>query len=63
MPKAIAVHDFEVAHDYPAIGPKNMLLNARRFPPEGEHPNLVLLAIEETQGIYFERTRPAGGSI
>ena len=47
IPKAIAVHDFEVEHDFPAIGPRSMLLNARRFPPEGEHPNLVLLAIED----------------
>ncbi len=47
IPKAIAVHDFEVEHDFPAIGPRSMLLNARRFPPDGEHPNLVLLAIED----------------
>ena len=47
IPKEIAVHDFEVEHDFPAIGPRSMLLNARRFPPEGEHPNLVLLAIED----------------
>ena len=47
IPKEIAVHDFEVEHDFPAIGRRSMLLNARRFPPEGEHPNLVLLAIED----------------
>jgi PAS domain S-box-containing protein len=47
IPKAIPVHDFEVAHDFPAIGPRNMLLNARRFPPEGGHSSLVLLAIED----------------
>ena len=47
IPKEIAVHDFEVEHDFPAIGPRSMLLNARRFPPEGEHPSLVLLAIED----------------
>ena len=47
IPTAIAVHDFEVDHDFPTIGRRNMLLNARRFPPEGEHPDLVLLAIED----------------
>jgi PAS domain S-box-containing protein len=47
IPKAIAVEDFEVEHDFPAIGPRSMLLNARRFPPDGEHPNLVLLAIQD----------------
>ena len=47
IPEEIAVHDFEVEHDFPAIGRRSMLLNARRFPPEGEHPNLILLAIED----------------
>ena len=33
-------------HDFEHIGPKTMLLNARRFPPEGEY-ELLLLAIED----------------
>jgi len=41
------VLDFDVEHDFPAIGKKNMLLNARRFPPESKHPELILLAIED----------------
>jgi len=41
------VLDFDVEHDFPAIGKKNMLLNARRFPPESTHPELILLAIED----------------
>jgi anti-sigma regulatory factor (Ser/Thr protein kinase) len=28
------VEDFEVDHDFPNLGRRNMLLNARRFPPE-----------------------------
>ena len=28
------VEDFEVEHAFPALGQRNMLLNARRFPPE-----------------------------
>ncbi len=47
IPEEIAVHDFEVEHDFPEIGPRSMVLNARRFPPEGEHPTLILLAIED----------------
>ena len=35
-PGRSSVHDFEVEHDFPAIGRRSMLLNARRFPPEGE---------------------------
>jgi PAS domain S-box-containing protein len=41
------VEDFEVEHEFPTIGQRNMLLNARRFPPEGDVPQLVLLAIED----------------
>ncbi len=41
------IHDFDVEHDFPAIGKKIMLLNARRFPPESNDPDLVLLAIED----------------
>ena len=47
IPEDIAVQDFEVEHDFPAIGPRSMLLNARRFPPEGINPDLVMLAIED----------------
>jgi PAS domain S-box-containing protein len=41
------VEDFEVEHAFPDLGRRNMLLNARRFPPEGQNPELVLLAIED----------------
>jgi PAS domain S-box-containing protein len=41
------VEDFEVEHVFPVIGQKNMLLNARRFPPDSDDPSLVLLAIED----------------
>jgi PAS domain S-box-containing protein len=39
--------DFEVEHAFPTLGQRNMLLNARRFPPESNDPDLVLLAIED----------------
>lgn len=47
VPREVAVHDYEVEHDFPTIGHRVMLLNARRFPPEGEDPDLILLAIED----------------
>ena len=47
IPEEVAVNDFVVEHDFPEIGPRSMLLNARRFPPEGENPTLILLAIED----------------
>ncbi|HLJ96960.1 MAG TPA: PAS domain S-box protein, partial [Gemmataceae bacterium] len=42
-----SVHDFEVEHSFPALGRKTMMLNARRFPPEAEHPDYILLAIQD----------------
>jgi len=38
---------FEVEHRFAAIGRKVMLLNARRFYREGNHSELILLAIED----------------
>ncbi len=40
-------HDFEVEHDFPAIGSKVMLLNAHRFESADSQPELILLAIED----------------
>ncbi len=41
------VEDFEVDHAFPTLGQRAMLLNARRFPPEADDPDLILLAIED----------------
>jgi PAS domain S-box-containing protein len=35
IPENSSFDDFEVQHDFETIGPKTMLLNARRFPPKG----------------------------
>ncbi len=42
-----SVHDFEMEHDFPAIGRKIMLLNASRFQSIDSQPDLILLAIED----------------
>ena len=39
--------DFEVEHDFPNLGRKTMLLNARRIRRPGNHSELILLAIED----------------
>jgi len=43
LPKKKVFNDFEVSHDFPNIGLKTMLLNARRI----DHAQLILLAIED----------------
>jgi PAS domain S-box-containing protein len=47
MSNSHPIHDFEVEHNFPEIGPRCMLLNARKFPPESSNPKLILLAIED----------------
>lgn len=42
-----AVEDFEVDHDFPSIGRRTMLLNARKIPMHGHNAPLILLAIED----------------
>lgn len=39
--------DFEVEHDFPHIGKKNMVLNAYRIEFEGQFQDRILLAIED----------------
>jgi PAS domain S-box-containing protein len=41
------IHDFEVDHIFPTIGQKIMLLNAQRVYGEGDHSDLILLAMED----------------
>jgi two-component system CheB/CheR fusion protein len=41
---------FEVEHDFPSIGHRKMLLNARRIEIEEGRPRLVLIALEDVTG-------------
>jgi PAS domain S-box-containing protein len=47
IPQKKTLEDFEVEHDFPVIGRKVMLLNARLIPARGSQPHLILLAIED----------------
>ena len=46
-----SVHDFEVEHSFPTLGRKTMLLNARPFPPDSKHPELILLAVQDVTAL------------
>jgi len=47
LPQNTKFDDFEVEHDFPAIGRKVMLLNARRIYREANKTQMILLAIED----------------
>jgi len=47
IPLRKAFEEFEVEHDFPRIGHKVMLLNARLIPSKGQQPSMILLAIED----------------
>lgn len=46
LPRNVQFQDFAVEHDFPNIGHKTMLLNARQLEQEGKAP-MILLAIED----------------
>jgi PAS domain S-box-containing protein len=46
LPQNTAFNDYAVTHDFERIGPRTMLLNARRLHREGK-ADLILLAIED----------------
>src|SRR5476649_522923 len=54
VPKSSVFNDFELEHDFPTIGRRVMLLNARRL-RAGSHSELLVLAIEDVT----ERKRAA----
>jgi two-component system, chemotaxis family, CheB/CheR fusion protein len=50
LPESTQLENFEVAHDFPEIGRKRMLLNARRIFQHGMQTRMILLAIEDITG-------------
>jgi PAS domain S-box-containing protein len=51
LPQNTEFNDFEVEHDFPDIGRKVMLLNARRVYRQGNHTELILLAVEDVTAL------------
>lgn len=47
LPENHSFDEFEVEHDFPSIGKRIMLLNARRIKKPGDHSEQILLAIED----------------
>jgi hypothetical protein len=54
LPRDSIFDDFEVEHEFPRIGRKRMLLNARRIVRKDNNLEAILLAIED----LTERTTP-----
>lgn len=47
VPRNSYFNDFEVIHDFPTIGRRTMMLNARQLDYEDSQPHLILLSIED----------------
>jgi PAS domain S-box-containing protein len=58
LPKNTTFNDFEVEHDFPTIGRRIMMLNARRIYREADKTQMILLAVED----ITERKRLEGAS-
>ena len=56
LPGQTELQDFRMEHDFPNVGRKVMLLNARQVRRSGQQPPLILLAIEDVT----ERDRAQG---
>jgi two-component system CheB/CheR fusion protein len=56
IPKRNELEDYWVEHEFPRIGRRVMLLNARRMKVGGKENDLILLAFEDVTG------RPGGGN-
>lgn len=48
-----SVEKFEVAHDFPAIGQRIMLVNARKISRHGKHDGSILLAEQLARAVDF----------
>src|SRR5476651_2663422 len=56
IPHRASVEGFEVEHDFPTIGRRTMLVNARKIFRPGEHDGFILLAIEDVSEERAART-------
>ena len=51
LPQRQRIEDFEVEHDFPVIGRKIMLLDARQILQQGDNQPLILMSIEDVTAI------------
>ncbi|NWF54306.1 MAG: sigma 54-interacting transcriptional regulator [Syntrophaceae bacterium] len=51
IPQNSFFNDFKVDHEFPGIGRKTILLNARRIYREGQGTDMILLALEDITGL------------
>ena len=51
LPQKHRIEDFEVEHDFPAIGRKIMVLDARQILQQGDNQPLILMSIEDVTAI------------
>lgn len=60
IPKNTSVEDYEVTHNFPHVGERTILLNARKVHRDGNHTYMLLLAMQdstERRRLEKERTR------
>lgn len=55
IPNRASVEKFEVVHDFPTIGQRTMLVNARKISRPGKHDGSILLAIEDVSDAQAAR--------
>ena len=60
LPQKAVFNDYEVEHEFPTIGKRILLLNARRIPGPPKEPQWILLAFEDVSvRMRLERTLEA----
>ncbi|MBV8708256.1 MAG: PAS domain S-box protein [Acidobacteriaceae bacterium] len=59
LPHNGSFRDFEVTHEFPQVGCKTMLLNARKLRRREDQEELILLAIEDVTALQQARERDA----
>jgi len=63
LSKSLPIHEFEVQHNFPDIGQRTMLLNARKFSPGSNISPLILLAIEDVTDRKLKEAALKGSEI
>ncbi len=56
--KSTQFNDFRMEHDFPAVGHKALLLNARQIMPDNQGRSLILLAMEDITAVSAASGQP-----